>query len=89
MVLAVILTTAARFYGRIDVLDPFKLNTDKWLACSEWEFKNLIIQAAAQAFTNNNRLLNQKWAASVVVLISFLLGAVCLAVWVLRMTANA
>ena len=89
MALALITTTLARLYGTIDVLDPSKLNTNKWLACSEWEFKNLIIQAAAEAFTKNKTLLDEKWTYSIVVIFIFSLGAACLAMWVIMMTANA
>jgi hypothetical protein len=87
--LAVIIAVAARLYGKIEVLNPSVLNSDKWLACSEWEFKNLVIRAADNAFTKNNRLINQKWKACVVVIVIFSLGAVCLVMWVIRMTSNA
>ena len=89
MMLAVILTTVARLDGAVKVLDPSKLDTDEWLAKSEWEFKNLIIQAAGRAFITNNRLITRKWWSAIGVIVIFSLGALCLAVWVIRMTPSA
>jgi hypothetical protein len=89
MALAVTVTIIARLYGTIDVLDPSKLNTDKWLQCTEWEFKNLVIQAGALAFANNKRLIDVKWALALIVIATFSLGALCLTMWVIRMTTNA
>jgi hypothetical protein len=89
MMLAIILTAIARLEGAVKVIDPSKLNSDEWLASSEWEFKNLIVQAAAQAFQVNNRLITRKWRTAIAVIVIFSLGAMCLAVWVIRMTASA
>lgn len=89
MTVAIVLTLIARLDGAVKVIDPSKLNCDEWLASSEWEFKNLIVQAAAQAFAVNNRLVTRKWRTAIAVIVTFFLGTMCLAVWVIRMTASA
>src|SRR2546421_1402277 len=81
MVAATIVTAIARLGGKVELLDPNKLNTNEWLRCSEWEFKNLVIQYAGQAFTANKRLVSRKWLCTILVTITFFLGAVCLALW--------
>jgi hypothetical protein len=88
MVIASFVATVARLSGGVKLLDPSKLYTEKWLQCSEWEFKGLIIQYASQAFIKNKRLIFRKWLATVVVTITFLLGVLCLARWAILMTTN-
>jgi hypothetical protein len=84
MVFATIMTAAARLAGHVELLDPNKLNIDFWLRRSEWEFKNLIIQAAGQAFAANKSLVSRKWLCTILVTITFFLGAACLALWAAR-----
>jgi hypothetical protein len=84
MVLATLVTAAARLAGHVKLLDPNTLNADYWLKYSEWEFKSLIIQYAGQAFTANKRLVDRKWFYTILVTITFFAGAACLALWVSR-----
>lgn len=85
MVIATLVTAAARLAGQVHLLDPNKLNTDDWLRRSEWEFKNLIIQYAGQAFTVNKKLVSRKWLCTILVTVTFFLGAACLALWAARL----
>jgi len=82
MVVATLVTATARLAGRVELLDPNKLNADYWLKYSEWEFKSLIIQYAGKAFTANKTLINRKWLCAFLVTVTFFLGAACLALWV-------
>jgi hypothetical protein len=89
MILATILACKTRLSGEVALLDADKLNSDRWLSLSEWEFKNYMIQAAAQAFVVNNKLITNKWRWSVAISIVFLLGSLCLVGWVVASTRPA
>jgi hypothetical protein len=89
MILATGLACKARLSGEVALLDPNKLNTDRWLSCSEWDFKNYIIQAAGEAFVANNNLITRKWRLSVAISIVFLLGSLCLVGWVVASSQPA
>jgi len=79
----------ARLSGDVTLLDPNKLNTDRWLCLSEWEFQNYVIQAAALAFVANKNLITTKWRWSVAISIVFLLGSLCLVGWVVASSQPA
>jgi hypothetical protein len=89
MALTVIAAVVVRLDSDLKVLDPSKLNTDEWLKCSEWEFKNLVIQAAAIAFVKNNKLVMRRWRWLMAIILTFSLGVLCLTVWLIRLTASA
>jgi hypothetical protein len=82
MVIATLVTAAARLAGHVDLIDPNKLNADYWLKYSEWEFKSIIIQYAGKAFTVNKNLVDRKWLCALLVTVTFFLGAACLSLWV-------
>lgn len=87
MAVAVVVTALARWLGKVELLDPSKLNQDWWLKHSEWEFKNYIIQAATEAFIKNDRLITNKWRCGFAVVCIFFLGTTCLTLWVVSASA--
>lgn len=77
---AIILSTYARFYGSIGVLNPVTLY-QKTLHIPQEQFKVDIIHAAAQAYENNKGVLEHRWQLSVSATVIFALSLMMLVVW--------
>src|SRR6185503_12541513 len=79
-VVELIVGTYARFCGTVRLLNPANLY-ERWLEWSPWEFKKNFIYWAGEDFKDNVRLVNKKWALSVVVSVLFFLEAALLVAW--------
>jgi len=81
LVASIIVGISARLYGAVRLLRPMHL-WQTWLTDDEWTFKKDLIHDAAIDFDANMRLANLKWKCSVMIMILFVLEALCLTVWV-------
>lgn len=77
---AIMLSTYARFYGSIGVLNPVILY-QKTLHLPQEQFKVDIVHAAAKAYENNKSVLKNRWRLSVLAAVIFALALLMLVVW--------